>query len=94
MLIKYSEDGCIDQYRGRVHGGIVIHTRGKVHKYVTWINNWIAETISHVWENQWEILLAYKRKVFMHAKHIDICHHFFKYMVKDKYIDITCIRSE
>ena len=45
-------------------------------------------------KNQWEVLLAYKRHVGMHTKHIDIHHNFLGYMVEDKYIEITYIRSE
>ena len=30
----------------------------------------------------------------MHNKHIDIRHNFLQYIVEDKYIDITYIRSE
>ena len=44
--------------------------------------------------NQGEILLAYKRKVVMRTKHIDISHQFMEYMLKDKYIDITYMISE
>ena len=44
--------------------------------------------------NQGEVLLAYKRHVGMHTKHIDIRRSFLGYMVEDKYIEITYIRSE
>ena len=30
----------------------------------------------------------------MHTKHIDICHHFIRYMFKEKDMDINYINSE
>ena len=35
MLVKYSEDGYVEKYRGRVCGAIGIHARDEFHKYVT-----------------------------------------------------------
>ena len=45
-------------------------------------------------DNQGAIFLANNRQVGMRTKHIDICHHFLRDMVEDKYIDIKYIRSE
>ena len=45
-------------------------------------------------ENQGAIFLAKNRQVGIHEKHIDICHHFMRYKVEDKDIDIQYNRSE
>ena len=38
--------------------------------------------------------LAKNRQVGIPTKHTDICHHFLRDMVEDKYIDILYIKSE
>ena len=45
-------------------------------------------------DNQGAIFPAKNRQVDMRTKHIDICHHFLRYIVEDKYIDIKYISSE
>ena len=45
-------------------------------------------------DNQGAIFLANNRQVGMRTKHIDICHHFMRYMAEDKEIDIKYIMSE
>ena len=44
--------------------------------------------------NQGEIFLAKNRQVGMCTKYIDICHHFLKDLVEDKYTNIKYIKSE
>ena len=45
-------------------------------------------------DNQGVISLAKNRQVGILTKHIDVCHHFLRKMVKDKDIDIYYIWSE
>ena len=45
-------------------------------------------------DNQGEIFLEKNMQVGMCTKHIDICHHFLRYKVEDKDIDIIYIRRE
>ena len=45
-------------------------------------------------DNQGAILLINNRQIGKHTKHMDICHHFMRDMVKDKEIDIWYIQSE
>ena len=45
-------------------------------------------------DNQGFILLANNRQVGIRTKHIDICHHFPREMLKDKDMEINYIRSE
>ena len=45
-------------------------------------------------ENQGAIFLANNRQVGMCINHIDIRHHFLRYMVEYKGMDIKYIRSE
>ena len=45
-------------------------------------------------DNQGAIILTKNRQVGICTKHIDICHHFLRYMVKEKGIDIQYIWSE
>ena len=44
--------------------------------------------------NQGDILLENNRQVDMHAKNIDIYHHFMRDMLEEKDIDVKYIRSE
>ena len=43
-------------------------------------------------DNQWDIFLENNRQVGMRTKNIDIRHHFMRYMVEEKDMDIKYIR--
>ena len=45
-------------------------------------------------DNQGAIILTKNRQVGICTKHIDICHHFLRYMLEEKGIDIQYIWSE
>ena len=94
VFVENSENCDAKQHKSKVHSTVSMCTRGKIYKYVAWINDRSGKLSVIYKDNQGGIFLAKNRQVVIRKNHIYICHHFLRDMMEDKDVDIQYIRSE